>query len=152
MKKFFKLIGRNNNQPTSLVLQPTVEPDYEWPLMNEEEGQLAVDIYQTDDFLVVKSTIAGATADDIEVALNEGLLTIKGRRELSEIVPADAYLYRECYWGRFSRSIVLPIEVKSDKVNATLVNGVLTISLPKARRSKQTTIKIKENQEKDYDD
>jgi len=151
MRKFFKLIGRNNNQDSPLVLKSVPEPVREWPLMDEEEGQLAVDIYQTDDFLVIKSTIAGATADDIEIALNEGLLTIKGRRELSETVAADAYLYRECYWGRFSRSIVLPIEVKSDKVNATLHNGVLTISLPKARRSKQTTIKIKENQE-DYDD
>jgi HSP20 family protein len=152
MKKFFRLIGRNNNPNTSMVLESTSEPVQEWPLMGEEEGQLAVDIYQTDDFVVVKSTIAGATADDIEIALNEGLLTIKGRRELSEAVAADAYLYRECYWGRFSRSIVLPIEVKNDKVNATLHNGVLTISLPKARRSKQTSIKVKENQDNDYDD
>ena len=152
MNKFFKLIGRTNNQATPLVLHAAPELSQEWPLMDEEEGQLAVDIYQTDDFLVVKSTIAGATADDIEIALNEGLLVIKGRRELSETVASDAYLYRECYWGRFSRSIVLPIEVKNDKVQASLHNGVLTIKLPKVRRSKQTTIKIKDNQESDYDD
>lgn len=152
MKKFLKLIGRNNAISNPLVLQTSAESVSEWPSLGEEEGQLAVDIYQTEEFLVVKSTIAGATADDIEISLNEGLLTIKGRREQSEIVAADAYLYRECYWGRFSRSIVLPVEVKSDKVNATLHNGVLTISLPKARRSRQTTIKVKENQANDYDD
>jgi HSP20 family protein len=151
MKKLFKLIGIKNSQPNPLVMQAHDDQINEWPSMGEEEGQLAVDIYHTDEELVIKSTIAGATADDIEIALNEGLLTIKGRRESSEVVAADAYIYRECYWGRFSRSIVLPIEVKNDKVKATLHNGVLTIRLVKARQSTHTTIKVKETDLQDYE-
>ena len=127
-----------------LVMHQPDEQASEWPSFGEEEGQLSVDIYQTEDAVVVKSTIAGASATDIEISLVEDILTIKGRRESEEHIAADAYLYRECYWGRFSRSIVLPIEVKGDKVAASLHNGVLTITLPKARRSKTTTIKVKE--------
>ncbi|HRH33337.1 MAG TPA: Hsp20/alpha crystallin family protein [bacterium] len=151
MKKFFKLIGRETPEIKSILSNQSAEHTSEWPSFGEEEGQLAVDIYQTEEAVIVKSTIAGAVADDIEISLAEGMLTIKGRRELPEIVASDAYLYQECYWGRFSRSIVLPIEVKSDKVCASLHNGVLTISLPKARRSKQTTIRIRETDDKDYD-
>lgn len=152
MKKFFKFIGIKNTQPNPLVMQDNNDQMNEWPSMGEEEGQLAVDIYQTDEELIIKSTIAGATAGDIEIALNEGLLTIKGRRDSAELVAADAYLYRECYWGRFSRSIILPIEVKNDKVRATLHNGVLTIRLAKARHNTHTTIKVKETDSQDYDD
>ncbi len=144
MKKFFRLIGRDNVSSAPLVLHQPTESAGDWGHFDEEEGQLAVDIYQTEEALIIKSTIAGATAEDIEISLVEDMLTIKGRREEDEAVAADAYLYRECYWGRFSRSVVLPIEVKTDKVVAALHNGVLTVTLPKARRSKQTTIKVKE--------
>lgn len=144
MKKFFRLIGRETAAKTPLVLHQPSEPTGDWSHFEEEEGQLAVDIYQTEEALVIKSTIAGATADDIEISLVDDMLTIKGRREEEAAVAADAYLYRECYWGRFSRSVVLPVEIKSDKVLASLHNGVLTITLPKARRSKATNIKVKD--------
>ena len=144
MKKFFFFFRREPVVSRPLVMHQPDEQASEWPSFGEEEGQLSVDIYQTEDAVVVKSTIAGASATDIEISLVEDILTIKGRRESEEHIAADAYLYRECYWGRFSRSIVLPIEVKGDKVAASLHNGVLTITLPKARRSKTTTIKVKE--------
>ncbi len=145
MRKLFRLTSRENQPSAPLVLHnPSQETEHGWLSLGEEEGQLAVDIYQTADELVVKSTIAGATARDIEIALVDDMLTIRGRRELEEEVDGDAYLYRECYWGRFSRSIILPIEVKHDKVAASLHNGVLTIRMPKAKRSKQLTIRVKE--------
>ncbi len=144
MKKFLSHLRREPVVSRPLVMHQPDEQASEWPSFGEEEGQLSVDIYQTEDAVVVKSTIAGASATDIEISLVEDILTIKGRRESEEHIAADAYLYRECYWGRFSRSIVLPIEVKGDKVAASLHNGVLTITLPKARRSKTTTIKVKE--------
>jgi len=120
------------------------ESNHDWLNFGEEEGLLAVDIYQTDDEVVVKSTIAGATSKDIEISLVDDMLTIRGTRELDENVATDAYLFRECYWGKFSRSIILPVEVRGDKVNAVIHNGVLTITLPKAKRSKHTKIRIRE--------
>lgn len=146
MKRFFKLIGRQETPASPLVLHKPEGSGSEWPDFGEEEGQLAVDIYQTDDTVVVKSTIAGATAADIDISLVDDLLTIRGRREATEQVAADAYLYRECYWGKFSRSIVLPVEIKTEKMKAELHNGVLTITMPKLHRSRQTSIKVKEAQ------
>lgn len=146
MKKLFRLSNRKNQSAAPLdFTNPSSESEHGWLSLGEEEGQLSIDIFQTDSELVIRSTIAGATARDIEISLVEDMLTIRGQRELDEQMPADAYLYRECYWGRFSRSVILPIEVKHDKVAASLHNGVLTVRLPKARRSKQTTIKVKES-------
>jgi len=145
MKKLFHILGQKMPPATPLVVSDKVgEVEHNWLNFGEEEGQLSVDIYQTDDNLVVKSTIAGATSKDIEISLVDDMLTIRGQRELDEEVSNQAYLYRECYWGRFSRSIVLPVEVRGDKVSAALHNGVLTIILPKTRRSKHTSIKIKD--------
>ena len=109
-----------------------------------EEGQLSIDVYQTPTAIIVKSTIAGVKPDDIDISINNDMLTIRGKREMTENVKNENYLYRECYWGSFSRSIILPVEIESSKIDATLENGVLTISLPKARVSKQISIKVKE--------
>jgi len=149
MKKLFRLLGREISDPSPVLMHNSAsEPEHAWFNFGEEEGQLAVDIYQTDDNLVVKSTIAGASSKDIEISLVDDMLTIRGRRELDEEVMADAYLYRECYWGKFSRSIMLPVEVRGDKVMASLHNGVLTVTLPKAKRSKHTSIRVKESKDK----
>lgn len=130
---------------TPLILNEGAnDGEHSWLNFGEEEGQLSVDIYQTDDDLIVKSTIAGATSKDVEISLVDDMLTIRGQREQDEAVGADAYLYRECYWGKFSRSIVLPVEVRGDKVVAALHNGVLTVTLPKAKRSKHTKIRVKD--------
>jgi HSP20 family protein len=145
MKKLFRMLGREINDSSPVFLNKGAsENEHAWLNFNEEEGQLAVDIYQTDDDLIVKSTIAGAASKDIEISLIDDMLTIRGRRELDEEVASDAYLYRECYWGKFSRSIMLPVEVRGDKVSASLHNGVLTVVLPKAKRSKHTSIRVKE--------
>jgi len=114
-----------------------------WLNDDYEEGQLSVDVYQTNKAIVVKSTIAGVKSADIDISLNNDMLTIRGRREQQNDVPEEDYLYRECYWGSFSRSIILPIEIEAEKVEAALENGVLTVTLPKARISKQISIKVK---------
>ena len=145
MRKILPAFRREDKNRSSLVMNNGLsENDGAWLNFGEEEGQLAVDIYQTDQALIIKSTIAGATSKDIEISLVDDMLTIRGQRELDEEIANDAYLYRECYWGKFSRSIVLPVEVRGDKVNASLHNGVLTVVLPKAKRSRHTSIKIKE--------
>lgn len=72
------------------------------------------------------------------------MLTIRGQRQIQEKISEENYLIKECYWGGFSRSIILPLEVEVEKVEAALDNGVLTIILPKAKSAKQFSIKVKE--------
>ena len=109
-----------------------------------EEGQLSIDVYEKQNKLIVKSTIAGVKPDDIDISINNDMLTIRGKREDTEKIEDDQYLYRECYWGAFSRSVILPVEVQADKIDASLENGVLTIALPKIKNAKQINIKVTE--------
>ncbi|MFA5069663.1 MAG: Hsp20/alpha crystallin family protein [Patescibacteria group bacterium] len=111
------------------------------------DGQLAVDVYQTDKDIIVKSTIAGVRVEDLDISLHNDMLTIRGMRQKDEEVEADDYFYQECYWGGFSRSIILPVEVKEQEIAASLKNGVLTIILPKSEKSKLKIVKVKEEED-----
>ncbi len=110
---------------------------------NDGEGQLTIDVYQTDDEIVIKSTIAGVKPEDLDVSINNDMVTIKGERKGEEEVVADNYYYQECYWGTFSRSVVLPVDVISDKIDASLKNGILTIKFPKAEKNKAKKIQVR---------
>ncbi len=116
----------------------------DWNEDHFEEGQLSVDVYETPKDIVVKSTIAGVKPEDIDISINDDMLTIRGHRHIDEEIKEEDYLYQECYWGSFSRSIILPTEVKADKIDASLENGVLTVKLPKAKEKKELNIKVKE--------
>jgi len=105
---------------------------------DETEGQLSVDVYQTPADIVIKSTIAGVKPENLDIAITNDMVTIRGRREAEEELKKDEYFYQECYWGAFSRSIILPVDVQTDKSLATLKNGVLTIKLPKAAEKLKT--------------
>ncbi len=115
--------------------------DHPW-LAKEYEGQLSVDVYHTEKEIVVRSTMAGVKPGDLNIIVANDLLTIRGKREAEPNVNSSDYLYRECYWGGFSRTLVLPQDVKTEKIKATLKNGLLTIVLPKALESAK--IKVKE--------
>lgn len=109
------------------------------------DGQLAVDVFETDDAIVLVTAVAGVRQDDIDIALNGDMITIKGRREHHhQNIQSDQYLVQECYWGGFSRSIILPVDIQHEQVQAVLENGVLTITLPKSSRSRNTKIEVKE--------
>ena len=111
------------------------------------EGQLAVDVYQDNHFVYVQAIIGGISPEDIEVHLNNDMLTIKGKRSNPRPVEEhDAYYIQECYWGGFSRSIILPVDIQNDKVEANTENGVLTISLPKSKRPKNSRIPVQPKQ------
>ncbi len=101
------------------------------PFHQEEEGQLAVDVLETESEIVVKSTIAGVRPENLEIQLTSDLLTIRGKR-LGEEAPGARYYAHECYWGNFSRSIILPHHVHADRAKATLTHGLLVINLPKS--------------------
>ena len=119
-------------------------PGSDW-LEENYEGQLSVDVYGTADEIVIKSTIAGVKGEEIDISINNDMLTIRGERVHEPEEAVEDYYYQECYWGGFSRSIILPLEVETDKVAASLKNGVLTIRLPKARKTKSISVTIKED-------
>ncbi len=120
----------------------TANNNQEW-LDEDVEGQLSVDVFQDKDNIIIKSTIAGVKPEDIDISLQNDLLTIKGKREADTSIKQEDYFYQECYWGSFSRSIILPVEVKIEETKAELKNGILTVILPKAKPTKAVSIKVK---------
>jgi len=119
-----------------------IRPREEWP--NTEEGQLLLDVYQDEKNIYIKSTIAGVNHQDLEIALHNDMLTIKGSRKSEMELEGYDYFFQECYWGDFSRSIILPVEVESAKIGAELKNGVLKITIPKSKKRRKIPIKITE--------
>lgn len=118
--------------------KPFTEESINWieDSSSETEGQLAIDVYQTNDEIVLISTVAGVDTDNIKISLRNDLLTIKGFRETKEKILDHDYLYRECYWGNFSRSIILPFEVDNKNIQAEIENGLLTVRLKKTQTQK----------------
>lgn len=108
-----------------------------------QEGQLAVDVFQTENEIIIQSTIAGVEVEDLDITIENEMVVISGERKKTEEVPEEDYFYQECYWGPFSRSIILPEEIKAEEAQAELKDGILTIRLPKAEKVKVTKIKIK---------
>lgn len=117
--------------------------DKNW-LSENYEGQLSVDVFSTPEEIVIKSTIAGVKPEDIDISINNDMLTIRGERGQETEDKVEDYYYQECYWGGFSRSIILPVEVDADRVSASIKNGVLTVRLPKMRKTKSISVKVKE--------
>lgn len=109
----------------------------------ESEGQLTIDVYQTDDDIVIKSTIAGVKPEDLDVNINNDMVTVRGERKQDEDIDPENYYYQECYWGPFSRSVILPVEIIADKTEATMKNGILTLRLPKADTTKSKKIQVR---------
>lgn len=105
-------------------------------------GQLGVDVYQTPSAIVIRAAIAGVRADDIDITVENDMVTIKGRRQMDDDVPAGEYLYQECYWGGFSRTIILPVEVQAGKVKATMKNGILRVVLPKKNETPAAPVQV----------
>lgn len=111
-------------------------------LGEDVEGQLAVDVYQTKDSVVVKAPIAGVKPEDIDISLSEDVLTLRGERKEEKEVEREHYYVQECYWGSFSRSVILPTATVSEKAQAALKDGVLTITIPKVAQDKVKKIKV----------
>lgn len=110
---------------------------------SEPGGELAVDVYQTPDAIVVKALVAGVQPTSIDISLTREMLTISGTREDEREVEEDNYFQRELYWGAFSRTILLPEEVDVDMAEASEKHGILMIRLPKVNKKKQTKLKVR---------
>ncbi|OGY87324.1 MAG: hypothetical protein A2233_01320 [Candidatus Kerfeldbacteria bacterium RIFOXYA2_FULL_38_24] len=107
------------------------------------DGQLAVDVFQTEKEIVIVSAVAGVRSEDLDVSMNGDMLTIRGvRRNKLDEVSNDDYFMRECFWGGFSRSIILPADIVHDSIKASLENGVLTIRLPKSDKPRNGKIRV----------
>ncbi len=119
----------------------TKEQNEEW--MSDFEGQLNIDMYQTKDNVIVKSTIAGVRPEDIDITVANDMLTIKGSRRKEDSVNQDDYFYQECYWGNFARSVIIPIDIDSEAIEADLKDGILTVIIPKAAKAKTKKVKVK---------
>lgn len=115
----------------------------EWESTEASEGELAVDVYQTNDTIVIQAMVAGVSSDDLSVSVTREMITIKGKREAPKGITAENYFYQELYWGAFSRTILLPAEVEAEDVEATERHGLLTIKLPKIDKGRVQAIKIK---------
>ena len=115
------------------------EEKEKWP---EPEGELAIDMYQTEEELVILSAIAGVKAEDLSLYLEGYVLFIEGERKKPVEEKGD-YFLQECYWGRFSRKIVLPVEINPERISASFKDGILTIRIQKISRERRRKILIK---------
>ena len=120
---------------------PVSRQDEDW--MNDYEGALNIDMYQTKDNVIIKSTIAGVRPDDIDITVANDMVTIKGTRQREENINQDDYFYQECYWGSFSRSVIVPVDIDSEEIEADLKDGILTVIIPKAAKAKTKKVKVK---------
>lgn len=118
--------------------QPAMPTTDEWDEDEAVPGQLAVDVYETKERLVVKARTAGVNKNDLDVSISDNQLTVHGTLSAGNEDGVENYFLQECYWGEFSRTIALPVPVKEDDIEAVLKDGVLTISFGKV---KQDTVK-----------
>lgn len=105
-------------------------------------GQLAVDVYQTKENIVVVAPVPGVSKEDLDLSIVESTLTVRGSRKQSQDIRKSDYFVQECYWGEFSRSIILPVQVKEDEAEAELKDGMLTVAISKAEQDKVKKINI----------
>ncbi len=123
------------------VSTPISKQDEDW--MTDYEGALNIDMYQTKDNVIIKSTIAGVRPDDIDITVANDMVTIQGTRSREEKISDDNYFYQECYWGGFSRSVIVPVDIDSEQIEADLKDGILTVVIPKAAKAKTKKVKVK---------
>lgn len=105
-------------------------------------GQLAVDVVETENDLIIKARTAGVDRNDLDVSISDGILTISGTLSSGDEADVKKWHIQECYWGEFNRTLALPVAVKEDNVRAELKDGVLTIIFEKVKQEKATKIPV----------
>jgi len=117
--------------------------DNNWIEEENEEAELAIDVYETPTDIIVQTMVAGVKPGDLELSIARDMVTISGIREEHRNIDEDNYFAKELYWGKFSRTISLPQEVEPEEVEATEKHGLLTIKLQKVDKDKTSSIKIR---------
>ncbi|SRR6266496_615775 len=125
------------------AVAPVANDNAAWEESEEDfPGQLAVDVYETDEKLIVKARTAGVNKEDLDVSISDGILTISGTLSSGDDSEATNWHIQECYWGEFSRTLALPVAVKEDEVEAVLKDGVLSIGFSKIKQEQAKKITI----------
>jgi len=119
------------------------EAEEELPIEQEQEGQLTVDVYQTQSDIIVKAMVAGVRGEELDITITREMITIKGSRTKERTVAEKDYFHQELYWGSFSRTIMLPHEVLPEEAEATEKHGLLTIKIPKVDKNKNMKVRVK---------
>jgi len=133
-----------NDDDLAVTETTTVAPAEDTWDDSEEEfpGQLAVDVYETEDKLVVKARTAGVNKEELDVSISDGILTVSGTLSSGDETDATNWHIQECYWGEFSRTLALPVSVKEDEVEAVLKDGVLSITFNKVKQEQAKKIQV----------
>jgi HSP20 family protein len=137
-------LGDDAPQPQAQAAPTADQPaaEDEWDDDEAVPGQLAVDVYETREKLLVKARTAGVNKNDLDVSISDNQLTIRGTLSSGTEEGVENYFLQECYWGEFSRSIALPVPVKEDEIEAVLKDGVLTISFAKMQQDTVKKIQV----------
>jgi len=134
------------NEP---AFSPKIKSNGDWlsadePIEKIEEiGELSVDVYQTDNDVVIQAMIAGVRPEDLDVSITREMVTIEGRRQKTTEAEKDGYFMRELYWGAFARKILLPCEVDPSESEAYEKNGLLTLKMPKIDKARSQKVKVR---------
>ena len=139
---FESVIDEPQNVASNFNMEPesSDEENEDWI---EEEQQLSIDVFQDSSNIYIKAAVPGMEAEDIEITINNDMVTIRGQRRWHDEIDEDNYYFQECFWGTVSRSIILPVEIDEQNIDAVIKNGVLTVTLPKIKRQTPgTQIKV----------
>jgi HSP20 family molecular chaperone IbpA len=111
----------------------------------QQDGELPVDMYQTDEHIVIRALVAGVSPNELEISITRDMVTVRGVREEYQEAHDDGYFHRELFWGSFSRTLLLPEEVAIDEAEAQEKHGMLEIKLPKLDKHRTTQLKVRTN-------
>lgn len=115
----------------------------DWIEEENNEGELTIDMHQTPKEIIIHAMVAGVRPDNLDISINREMIVIKGNRERTKIVSEEDYFYQELYWGSFSRTILLPQEIEVEESEASVSEGLLTITLPKIDKNKTQKLKVR---------
>jgi|SRR6185437_7441303 len=136
-------LGEEDLGTTDDAAQPATPTASDWGDDDQAvPGQLAVDVYETKERLVIKARTAGVNKNDLDVSISDNQLTIRGTLSAGNEDEVENYFLQECYWGEFSRTIALPVPVKEDDIEAVLKDGVLTVSFGKVEQNTVKKIQV----------
>lgn len=140
-----ELLDAEESQRRSMQVQSAANGNTgnSWMEESAGEGELAIDVYETPEEVIVKTMIPGVKRDEVDVSLSRDSITVRGQRKEDRTISDQDYHYRELYWGTFSRTINLPHEVDVDRAEASEAQGVLTIKLPRIDKARKTKLRVK---------
>lgn len=114
-----------------------------WMEEENDEAELSLDVYQTPTDIIIQTMVAGVKPEDLELSIARDTITIRGERQEQRVIDEDNYFTKELYWGRFSRTVSLPVEVEPEEVEATEKHGLVTIKIKKVDKEKKNTVRVK---------